>query len=260
MSAASLASDEAFLNEFKGLYIAPDTNQTQNLLGYFGVFNANANILYSNAQLEFYTHSATDTARKRYFFRAFLSTTMFFNGIYRNFNGTPVLSYFNNQAANRDSLLIQGYPGFRSDLTIKLNNKIPPSVINKATITLTALKTGDDSRFNAPPQLLITAINDNGTERIISDLLNNDGTSNPSGSNFVGGTSTIVKINGTDFIQYTLNIPREIQKTISEGKTELKLRIASVTNPGSFRMVADGPNSSNSSTRLKLNVIYTKLK
>lgn len=263
MSATDLASATAFLANFKGIYLAPDTTVTQNTLAYFGMTAGNSAISnYDRAQLEFYYHTpAEPTKLIKSFFKFSLTYCSFFNGIYRNYASTPALNYFNSQTVNRDSLLIQTYPGFRSDLTIKIDNKIPPSIINKATITLTALKTGDDGRFNAPPQLIVTVVKDDGTERIISDLLNNDGSANGSGQRFLGGAATTVKINGTDFVQYTLNIPREIQKTISEGKTELKLRIASSVNyPGSFRMVADGPNSSNLSTRLKLNVIYTKLK
>jgi hypothetical protein len=262
MSATDLASTTAFLASFKGIYLAPDTTVAQNTLSYFGMTAGNNAISnYDRAQLEFYYHTATDAKLLKSFFKFSPTYCSFFNGIYRNYTGTPILNYYNSQAVNHDSLVIQTYPGFRSDLTIKIDNKIPPSVINKATITLSALKIGNDGRFNAPPQLIVTVINDDGTERIVSDLLNNDGTTNASAQNFVGGTATIIKINGTDFVQYTLNIPREIQKTISEGKTELKLRLSSsVAYPGSFRMVADGPNSSNSNTRLKLNVIYTKLK
>lgn len=261
MSAASLATDAAFLQEFKGLYIAPDTNQQQNLLGYFGMVNANSTLFYSNAQLEFYTHIGTDPTLKKYFFRFFNGTTMFFNGIYRNYNGAQAVNYFNSQTTDHDSLLIQGYPGFRADLTVKIENKIPASVINKATITLTALKVGDDARFNPPALLNVTAINDDGTERVVADMITNSGTANTSGQLFVGGSPVKVTVNGTDFVQYQLNIPREFQKAVSEGKTQLRLRISSSTNyPGSFRMVADGPNSSNANTRMKINIIYTKLK
>lgn len=262
MSATDLASTTAFLTSFKGIYLAPDTTVTQNTLAYFGMTAGSSSISnYDRAQLEFYYHTATDSKAIRAFFKFSPTYCSFFNGIYRNYTGSPALNYFNSQTANHDSLLIQTAPGLRADLTVKIDNKIPPSVINKATITLTALKTGDDNRFNVPPQLVITVINDDGTERIVSDMLNNDGSANASGQSFVGGAATTVKINGVDFVQYTLNIPREIQKTISEGKTELKLRLASsVTYPGAFRMIADGPNSSNINTRLKLNVIYTKLK
>jgi hypothetical protein len=263
MSAADLASTTSFLSNFKGIYLAPDTTVLQNTLAYFGMTAGSSGISnYDRAQLEFYYHTVAEPTKLiKSFFKFIPTYCSFFNGIYRNYTGVPAFNYFNSQTVNHDSLLIQGYPGFRSDLTIKIDNKIPPSVINKATITLTALKIGDDNRFSAPPQLIITVVNEDGTERLISDMLNNDGTANESGPNFVGGNATTVKINGTDFVQYTLNIPREIQKTISDGKTELKLRLASsVTYPGSFRMVTDGPNSSNSNTRLKFNVIYTKIK
>lgn len=258
---ADLSSTTAFLQRFKGIYLAPDSTVTQNALGYFALFNGNTTVNYSTAQLEFYAHTATDPVLRRYFFRFSATYSSFFNGIYRNYNGFKAASYMANQAAVRDSLLIQGYPGFQSDLTVKFDNKIPPAVINKAVITITALKVGDDARFSAPQQLNISVIEDDGTERAPADLLNNDGSVNSSGLSFVGGGATKVKINGTDFVQYTLNIPREIQKAISAGKTQLKLRLASsITYPAAFRMVADGPNSSNADTRLKFSIIYTKLK
>jgi hypothetical protein len=263
MSPADLASTTAFLAQFKGIYLAPDTTVAQNTLAYFGLTTGSSTGIanYDRAQLECYYHTATDPKLLKAFFKFNTSYSSFFNGIYRNYTGAPALTYYNSQTANHDSLLMEGYPGFRADLTIKIDNKIPPSVINKATITLTALKVGDDNRFSAPPQLIVTAVNDDGTERVVSDMLNNDGTANESGPDFIGGAATKVTINGTDFVRYTLNIPREVQKAISAGKTELKLRLAStVTYPGSFRMVVNGPNSSNQDTKLKFNVIYTKLK
>ncbi|RYZ44283.1 MAG: DUF4270 family protein [Sphingobacteriales bacterium] len=153
---------------------------------------------------------------------------------------------------------MSGYPGFRFDVTISIpTDSIPPSVINKATLRLTALKVGQDTRFNPPPQLIVTVVEDDGTTRSLADLLNNDGTSNTTGQSFVGGAAVV---NG-NYIQYEFNIPREIQKAVSAGKTKLKLRFApSVTYPAAFRVVIDGPNSSNADTRMKLNIIYSKIK
>lgn len=260
MTAADLANATSFQQQFKGLYIAPDTNQVQNSLAYFGLSGANSTTNYSKAQLEFYSHTTTDPKLVRSFFRFNLTSSSFFNSIYRNYNGTPAFGYLNN-TANQDTLLVQGYPGFHSDMTIKIDNKIPPSIINKAAITLTVLKTGDEARFNAPPLLFVTAVNTDGTERVVDDMLNNDGTTNTTGQSFIGGSPVTVTINGLSYIQYTLNIPRELQRAISAGNNEFKLRFsASVNYAGSFRMLADGPNSSNTDTKLKFNVIYTKIK
>jgi hypothetical protein len=199
-----LASTSAFLARFKGLYLGPDTTVTQNTLAYLGVFGGNTSVNYSNAQIEFYAHVPGDATLKRYFFRFAKGYTSFFNGIYRNYTGVTAHNYLNIPTVNSDSLIIQGFPGFRSDITVKIDN-IPPSVINKATLTVTALKTGDDARFNAPAQLLITVVDTTGAERLVADMLNNDGTTNTSGQIFVGGTPTNVTINGTNFVQYKRN-------------------------------------------------------
>lgn len=255
-----ISSAEVFLNNFQGIYLGPDTTQTQNTIAYFALGGIGTTANYDRAQLELYYHVPSDTKLYKTFFKFNTAYCSFFNGIYRNYNGVKALDYFLNQTVDRDSLLMQGYPGFRSDLTVKLD-KIPPSVINKAQIIITALKTGDDARFNAPKQLIVTTVSDDGTEKFVADLLNNDGTTNSSGQAFVDGAAKTVSIGGVDYIQYTLNIPREFQRAVSAGQTELKLRLASsVIYPGANRMVADGPNSTNANTRLKLNIIYTKLK
>jgi hypothetical protein len=256
---ANFASASAFISFFQGIYLGPDTNQTQNTLGYFVLAGGNATSIYSEAHMEFYYHTNTDPAVKRVFFPFVKESCAFYNSIQRNYTGVPALSYFQTPAATRDSLLIQSYPGFRSDLTLKIDDKIPASVINKATLTLTALKTGEDTRFSPPLQLITTGINSDGSERALEDMRDNTGAGNNGFLKFVDGTAKTVKIGGVDYIQYTINLPREVQRAVSEGKKEIKLRISSaITYPGSFRLVAGGPNAAGD-TKLRFNVIYTKL-
>lgn len=261
MTAAQGASADAFQDYFRGIFLGPDTNVlAQNTLGYFALAGGGIYASYTNAQLEVYYHTATDPKAQRSFFRFSLGTSSFFNGIYKNYNGAPAQNYLNNQTADRDSILVQGYPGFRSDLTIKIdNNNLPPSVINKAALIITVLKTGDDDRFNATPQLIVRALNDDGTERAVTDMIGVTGAVDETYAAFVDGRATTVDISGTKYIQYTLNIPRELQKALSEGKSEVKLRLLSSTSfPAAFRMVANGPNGA-AATKLRFNVIYTKI-
>lgn len=262
MDPANLASGLTFMEHFKGIYLGPDTTATQNTLASFVLSSGSLLANYASAQLEFYYHEGTDTVQKKYYFRFDPTICNFYNNIYRNYNGYPALNYLSNQTASRDSIVMQGYPGFRSDITIRIDStKLPASVINKAELTITAIKVGDDSRFSPPPQLIIRGFRTDGSERQVSDILNgDDSTANSSGPAFVGGAATTVQIGGIQYIQYKLNIPRELQRIMSEGQSELKLRLMIPTAyQGVYRLVADGPSSSNPETRLRFNVIYTKL-
>jgi hypothetical protein len=259
---ANFATSTAFMDYFKGIFIGPDTTAVQNTLGAFTLYSGSLVSTYANAQLEFYYHAGSDTAKKKAYFRFDPTICNFYNSIYRNYTGVAAAGYRNNQNADRDSLVLQGYPGFRSDVTIQIDTAVLPySVINKAELKITVLKTGDDNRFTPPPQLIIRGFKADGTERAVADILNgDDSTTNSSGAAFVGGLATSVQIGAVQYIQYKLNIPRELQRIMSEGRQELKLRLFVPTaRQGMHRLIADGPNSSNADTKLRFNVIYTKL-
>ncbi|WP_262607301.1 DUF4270 domain-containing protein [Taibaiella helva] len=262
MPASATATNASFLDFFRGIYLGPDSTVQQNTIASFALAGASTNLLYSGAQMEFFYHTSTNDTVKRALFPYNSLLCSFFNGIYHNYTGAPVQAYLSNQQASRDSVVLQGYPGFRSDITVPIDPAaIPPSIINKATLTMTVLKVGDDARFSAPPQLIIRGVNDNGQERPIADLLNgDDSTTNTSGAAFVGATAFPVLIGGSTYLRYTFNIPREFQKAVSAGQTQLKLRlIVPTAYQGAYRLVADGPRSANTDTRLSFNVIYTKL-
>lgn len=257
--AAILGSPSAFLDYFRGIYLAPDTTLSQNTLNYVLMSGGAGNLNYSNAQVEVYYHAGSDTTLKRAFFRFQPASCSFFNGVYRNYAGSPARAYTGNTSANRDSVILQTYPGFRSDLTIRLGNSIPPSVINKAELSVTAIKTGDDTRFPPPAVMLVRVVESDGSERLVADMANADGSLNTSGQAFVGGTSVSVTVGGVQYTRYILNIPRELQQALVTGKTELKLRLSSsIAFPGSFRMIAGGTGAPDA-TRLRFHVIYTKL-
>ena len=115
-----------------------------------------------------------------------------------------------------------------------------------------------DNIYYSPAQLVPVGVA-NGQPYTIADLLTNSGANSGDGFGFVGGKPSEVTINGTKYIQYALNFPRELQLAINAGKTELKLRISSATaNPGAYRMVAGGPAASDD-TKIRLEVIYTKI-
>ncbi len=262
MPPSMMATNAAFLDFFRGIYLGPDSTVQQNTLASFALSGGSTNTTYAGAQMEFFYHTATNDTLKRAIFPYNSLLCSFFNGIYRNYNGAPVQGYLANQQTLRDSIVLQGYPGFRTEVTVPIDPAtIPPSIINKAALTVTLLKVGDDNRFSAPPQLIIRTVKDDGTEAVIDDLLNgDDSTANSSGPAFVGGTALSTLIGGSQYIRYIFNIPRTVQKAISAGKTQLRLRMLIPTAyQGSYRLVADGPGSANNDTKLRFNVIYTKL-
>ncbi len=248
------ASADAFTEYFRGLYITPSAPSS--FLAYFrldGVHVAN----YSYAQVCFFYHKSDDTGKTtlKKNFKLSLQHSSFFNRITRSYSGSLATPYLNN--ANTDSIVMQGIPGIRSDITIDLDGKIPTSVVNKATLTLTALNVGNDDKFTPPTQLIVMGVNEDGSEYYIADRTNQSGGLKSDGMDFVGGRPSPVTINGNTHLQYEFNIPREVQKCVSEGKNKLTLRIYPSTSlPGAYRMIAGGNNTTDE-LKVKFNVIYT---
>jgi hypothetical protein len=257
-TSADLASASAFTSVFRGLYIGAGENINQNALAYFDLYGANSTTNYANAQLVAYYHTASSSAPVTKYFRFNNSDCSFFNQIKRDYTGTVISNYASNTNRNSDSLIIQGAPGMYAQMKIKLDNKIPESVINKATLTITALNLPESNLFFVMPQLIVNVVEDDGTQRYAEDMLNADGTTNVTGQSFMKGGLDSATINGVKYMQYKLNLPRELQRAIREGKSELNLKITGLYSYyGSFRIIANGYNN-NSDTKLKFDVIYTK--
>jgi hypothetical protein len=252
-------STAAFLAFVKGFYIVPsDTLPAQKRISYFNLAGSTVN---TSARIEFHTRTSAGKYSKVSFpFNS--NTCAFSNRITRNYSTKPVISSFLNPTvppANRDTVVIQGYPGFYSEITIKNIDQIPPSVINKARLLLTQIPVGDEKYYFCPPQIILEGVASNGLLYTIADLLTNGGSTSASGYAFVGGKPAKVTINGVEYMQYALNFPRELQVAINAGKKELKLRVSATTSyPGSYRMIAGGPNASDD-TKIRLEVIYTKI-
>ncbi len=258
LSEGDLATSSAFINKFKGILLSPDTTQNKNTLGYFYMSGASSqNSIYQTAHLQLFYHVAGDTALKRSIFPFTLSCA-YSNNIKRNYSGSPAQQFLNTPTLNRDTMLVQSYPGFRSDVTIKLDDKIPASIVNLATLEITVARTNDQNRFNPPTQLIVNRINSDNTISPVMDVVDGNGQSNTDYLIFLDGKPKLIEINGVEHYKYAINLPREIQRTLSLGEKELKLRITTAqVYPGAHRMVAFGPNATED-TKIRLKVIYTK--
>jgi hypothetical protein len=76
--------------------------------------------------------------------------------------------------------------------------------------------------------------------------------------NFIDGTRRVAYVNNQKVYQYILNIPREIQSAILKKRNFVHLRLnGTVSFPGAYRLKAGG--NKHSSSKIKLNIIYTKI-
>lgn len=256
-SPEDFASAESFKSKFKGLYIAPDSNANKNTLAYMALYDqAIKTDGYRSASLTFYYHNTGDTAQHKAIF-SMNGNCAFSNAVQRNYTGKPAAAYL-NAAQDSDTLLIQGYPGFKSDLTIKLDDKIPASVINKAALEIVVMPTQFADRFAPPPTLSVMRINADNTIGSIADLIDRSGSPSSTNLDFVDAQARRVTINGRDYFKYIINLPREVQQSLNRGDKEIKLRInTSINYPGAYRMLGFGPNAPDD-TKIKFHVIYTK--
>ncbi len=243
------ANADAFLNFFKGIYIAPDVSQPQSRIAYFNVSGAAIN---STARIAFF--GKVDTTARMYSFTYSSLANAFFTTIKRDYTGKPASAY-HNQPGISDSIIIQEYPGFNTTITINDLDQIPASIINKAQLVFHVLPTGGETRFPPPLQLYPEEVAADGVHSVLFDLLLLGTTE---GLSYMNGKPKEVTIGGQQYFQYVFNLPRALQKARDEGKTSLQLEITSLSNyPGSFRMVGAGTQAADE-LKASFNVIYTK--
>lgn len=243
-----------FVEYFKGLYIAPDPAHVSNWLGLFRLDGGNA-YNYGNAQLTLFYKRPGDTTQRTVNLRFDPSISPFFNRIRRDYTNAPVQNDLNNPSTNQ--VVIQSYPGIYSDITINLDDKVPVSAVNQATLQVIVKGVGMEPYFNPPIQLLVRGLNDDGTEYTIADRLGNNGEESNLGLTFLGGAPQTISLDGEIYVAYKFNLPREVQQRIRDQKRDLKLRIYSSTrHPGFYRMVGYGAEG-NGVRNIKFNVVYS---
>ncbi len=251
-----LSSNTAFTEYFKGLYVAPDTTAALNYqkrISYFILDTASAGSNFAKARLEIY-YKKSDGSHSLILFPYKMGIDAMFSNIRRNYQSFPAQAY--SAGTSHDSIVLQSFPGLYSEITLNNIQDIPKSIINKAQLTITVLKVGNDDIYLPSQQLVLSGVNEDGSLYALSDYYDNTGL-NSSLTSSVGGSPATATINGVQYLQYKINFPRELQKAILAGKTSLKLRLTSVTNYyGAYRLVADGINGQED-TRLKFDVIYS---
>ena len=250
-------STTAFQSFFNGISIAPDLTKNQNLLNFFllptpGFDQKNL----SAARIEFHYHT-DDTTRAFSSLVVRPSVCAYYSNLTTSYLGFPAEGLLGSTI---DSVLVQGQPGYYTDVTIKGLSRIPLSAINKAELVITAANPGTGLEYlTAPGVLLPVLVDENGREQNLYERLDNSGSINSSGIYLINPYAKRVSINGVDYSQYRVNIPRSIQKYILDGKDEITIRIKTTNeNPGFFRIVAPGVVNSQQTPNFEFNIIYTK--
>lgn len=255
-------NEENFLNYFKGICIEPtDTSSSDaNFLPYF-FLDGTEN--YARGAIAFYYHETGDPTVKTAFFNFVRGKTAQYNRLTRNYNypsTTPVKmlldSYTQNPDVTDSIVVLQNEPGAAIDIRVPNIQTIPDAAIVKAQIIITQVSSGFaiDS-LPSPSRLNIKGIDATGTPYDVEDY----NSTNITGANsFIDGTRSYeTDGNGKDVTKYRINIPRELQKAIRDGKNELHLRITGIKGyPGAYRLVAGG--STHSSNKLELQIVYSK--
>jgi hypothetical protein len=236
---ADFSSKSNFINSFKGLFIKPDVNNnTSAVLPYFYLDGDGD---YKRVAIAIFYHEGSDMTAKTSFLNFSRSDCAHYNWVERDV--VKINSLINS--AGDKTVFLQNEPGAVIDIIVPYIKNLPKGIINKAEIIITA---DTNTRFS-PPNIIQYRIKNNKPEFLSGDY------------EIYGGASknTIALSSGQLVDQYKINIPREVQKAILEGRDSLHLRLRGAGGfPGAYRLIGGGSNATNSSYKLKFTIVYSK--
>ncbi|MBP9883015.1 MAG: DUF4270 domain-containing protein [Chitinophagales bacterium] len=248
---ATLATDSAFKEYFKGLLIAPDTLATPYA----------ANIIYlamlsGTSGLRLYWHTPTKTGLNLSFpITTDESRTNYFKHTY---TGSLVADHLMSETGDGDSLLfVQSMAGIRTRVTIPNLLNLKNVIINKAELVISQRLDANraDSIFTPPVQLLIVTLDSAGKVKSIPD--NDD--FNEAFPSYGGNRLQYGILPGDTVAQYKFNISQQVQLLIDGNITDYGLfLINNSAQETADRLMAGGGNRSDA-YQVKLNIIYTPI-
>lgn len=245
------SSYAAFINAFRGFYIVPDSSAPRPWLPYFRLDPAGSSI-YSQSGVVLYKHlaSGSDTT---YAFPLNPNYAAHFTRITRNYVSTEALNTFQ---PGSDKLLLQNAPGAAIDVKIPIAGLPKGVVINKCELVITELPEAVSPYFSRPPRILPVGIDESGARFTILDRFP---TNTVEALNFIDGSAREEKVGATTYTRYHINFPRELQRSIVQGKSSLHLRIGgTATFPAAYRLVAGSRIHPDQQYRMTLNIVYSK--
>lgn len=245
---AGLASNASFLNIFKGLFIVGDTSNG------FGNGFAYVNMTSAISRLTLYYHSA-HIANKKFNFPITTSSTIV-NHYQHNFNSTEVADSLAS-TFNRDSInYLQSMSGTRTKVTIPNLKNLGKVLINKAELEITALADPNntaDSIFTTPLDIIVVRGDSAGNNSFTPDQTSTY-------LAFGGSRKTETNSAGQKVYRYRVSIADQVQNLIDDATTDYGLYVIILGSPQiADRVIIGGANRSDD-YKMKLNVIYTKIK
>lgn len=245
-----------FTKWYKGLYIEPANANSGNALFYFSI---EGGADYFRAGVLFYYKDPTTGKKLTASFPFNSSYTAHYNKISRDFTGTPIGTLLASTNATDSVMIIQNEPGAVADLKFPYIKNLPKQPINKAELIITQYSFAGDNadKYFPPERLYPVGVNSGGGTYTILDRYP---LSSPEPLLFMDGTRKKITLGPLTISQYTINIPREVQKAIVEGRDTLHLRISgALTLPAAYRIITSGSSFSNPTTKVKLKLVYSKI-
>lgn len=245
-----------FTKWFKGLYIEPANTNVGNALFYFSL---EGSVDYLRAGVIFYYKDSATGNKQSVSFPFNSSYTAHYNKIKRDFTGTPIGTLMASPNATDSVMIIQNEPGAVADLKMPFIKNLPKQPINKAQLIITQYSFGGDNsdKYFQPERIYPVGVNSTGGTYTILDRYP---TASVEPLLFMDGTRKNITVGALTVAQYTLNIPREVQKAIVEGRDTLHLRVSGAsTFPAAYRVITSGSNFSNTITKVRLKLVYSKI-
>ncbi len=244
----------------RGLCIVPADTNSGKAIGYFFLPNVTMTYYFRNVRT-----TATDTSS--FVFKFDEDVCAHANRITRNpakADANMLPKYLNTGNPNGDSLLfVQGDFGSIIDVKFPYLHKFPNAIINKAELEFTVVDSGFpnlDTIYGNNKRLFPFKV-DATDPNAETDAYNSN--------NFTGLADGYLRphtSNGVTKKRYLVNLNSQIQKAIATQDSTLRFHIKGLNEllpgiggqQGAYRSVVGGNNAT--VDRVKLNIIYTKLK
>ena len=247
---ANYNSYSDFFNSFKGLYIKATENISRNNIPFFRLTDDGSGTNYSKAGIVVYYRDDLDSAKTDLFvFNG--DNSAHFNKVVNTYSALDTANY----------VYLQSRPGLSVEINTTNLKTQPNRLVSKAEIVITEAYTGSAATYFAPNYVYPYMGGSDTTLTAIADaIFTSPGGTQASGLGFINGKAKKVIVNGQSVNQYIINVPREFQKALKEGK-EMSILITGVTEgyyTGAFRLKAH-KNSGNPTFDIRLNVVYSSV-
>ncbi len=237
-SQSIMSGDSLFLQQFKGLYITPST---ENILSGMG------SLIYIDprsgyTKLTMYYHN--DTTSGDFDFKIDPTTTRRFNHFDHTYSDVPdIAAQLTDSTLGAEKLYLQSMAGLKAKITFPyLNNFLANGqkiAVNKAQLIF-PVTAGTTSRLSPPARVIVLKMGTDGKEKLLNDYIYES-------ADFFGGY-----YNSTEK-EYSFNIPRHIQGLLTDTTADKTIYLR-VTGAGATanRCVINGTQNPNKPLKLKL--------